>query len=93
LEENVAHGGDKFIAFTGSILNIHFCFQSSQRFPSFSAPTQLWLSAGLRLSHFHLFQLARPKASRVGNYLLTFLPDLPKPPLILRSLSCSSRWS
>jgi len=74
LEENVAHGGDKFIRVHWLDLNIHFAFQSSQRFSRLSPrQRQLWSSrwpAPLSLSFISIGKALRHHG--VGNYLLTF---------------------
>src|SRR5258708_4066888 len=73
LEENVAHGGDKFIAFTGSISIFILLSNLLSVFPSFSAPTAVVVvplaCASLTFIYFNWQGL---KHHGVGNYLLTF---------------------
>jgi F-type H+-transporting ATPase subunit a len=73
LEENVAHGGDKFIAFTGSISIFILLSNLLSVFPSFSAPTAVVVvplaCASLTFIYFNWQGL---RHHGVGNYLLTF---------------------
>src|SRR5467141_3062633 len=73
LEENVAHGGDKFIAFTGSISIFILLSNLLSVFPAFSAPTAVVVvplaCASLTFIYFN-WQGVRHHG--VGHYLLTF---------------------
>ena len=73
LEENVGHGGDKFIAFTGSIAIFILFSNLFSVFPSFSAPTAVVIvplaCASLTFIYFN-WQGVRHHG--VGHYLLTF---------------------
>ena len=73
LEENVGHGGDKFIAFTGSIAIFILFSNLFSVFPSFSSPTAVVVvplaCASLTFIYFN-WQGVRHHG--VGHYLLTF---------------------
>jgi F-type H+-transporting ATPase subunit a len=73
LEENVGHGGDKFIAFTGSIAIFILFSNLFSVFPAFAAPTAIVVvplaCAALTFIYFN-WQGIRHHG--VGHYLLTF---------------------
>jgi len=73
LEENVAHGGGKYIAFTGSISIFILLSNLLSVFPAFSAPTAVVVvplaCASLTFLYFN-WQGVRHHG--VGQYLLTF---------------------
>jgi len=73
LEENVAHGGWKYIAFTGSISIFILLSNLLSVFPAFSAPTAVVVvplaCASLTFIYFN-WQGVRHHG--VGHYLLTF---------------------
>src|SRR5258706_9003112 len=80
LEENVAHGGDKFIAFTGSISIFILLSNLLSVFPSFSAPTAvLGVPLACASLTFIYFNWQGLRHHGVGNYLLTFAGS-PKTP-------------
>jgi F-type H+-transporting ATPase subunit a len=73
LEENVAHGGDKFIAFTGSISIFILLSNLLSVFPAFSAPTAVvYVPLACASLTFIYFNWQGVRHHGVGHYLLTF---------------------
>jgi len=75
LEENVGHGGDKFIAFTGSISIFILLANLLGVIPAFSSPTGGSLPVvplGCALLTFLYFNWQGLRHHGVGGYLLTF---------------------
>ncbi|HWO36129.1 MAG TPA: FoF1 ATP synthase subunit a [Candidatus Acidoferrum sp.] len=73
LEENVAHGGDKFIAFTGSISIFILLSNLLSVFPAFSAPTAVvYVPLACASLTFIYFNWQGVKHHGAGHYLLTF---------------------
>jgi len=73
LEENVGHGGDKFIAFTGSISIFILLLNLLSIFPAFSAPTAVkYVPLACASLTFIYFNWQGVRHHGVGNYLLTF---------------------
>src|SRR5260221_6495129 len=65
LEENVAHGGEKFIAFTGSISIFILLSNLLSVFPAFSAPTAVvYVPPSCPSPHFTYFSFTAPLESR-----------------------------
>jgi len=73
LEENVAHGGEKFIAFTGSISIFILLSNLLSVFPAFSAPTAVvYVPLACASLTFIYFNWQGLRHHGVGHYLLTF---------------------
>ena len=73
LEENVAHGGDKFIAFTGSISIFILLSNLLSVFPAFSAPTAVvYVPLACASLTFIYFNWQGVRHHGVGHYLVTF---------------------
>jgi len=73
LEENVAHGGDKFIAFTGSISIFILLSNLLSVFPAFSAPTAVvYVPLACASLTFIYFNWQGVRHHGAGHYLLTF---------------------
>src|SRR5260221_1226907 len=80
LEENVAHGGDKFIAFTGSISIFILLSNLLSVFPSFSAPTAgFGVPPGPPPLPFSFFYLPSLQRAAGRAYLLCVVRRAPKP--------------
>src|SRR6266446_3204797 len=73
LEENVTHGGEKFIAFTGSISIFILLSNLLSVFPAFSAPTAVvYVPLACASLTFIYFNWQGLRHLGVGHYLLTF---------------------
>ncbi len=73
LEENVTHGGEKFIAFTGSISIFILLSNLLSVFPAFSAPTAVvYVPLACASLTFIYFNWQGLRHHGVGHYLLTF---------------------
>src|SRR6266436_9412637 len=73
LEENVSHGGEKFIAFTGSISIFILLSNLLSVFPAFSAPTAVvYVPLACASLTFIYFNWQGLRHHGVGHYLLTF---------------------
>jgi F-type H+-transporting ATPase subunit a len=73
LEENVGHGGEKYIAFTGSISIFILLANLLSVFPAFSAPTAfVYVPLACASLTFIYFNWQGVRHHGVGHYLLTF---------------------
>jgi F-type H+-transporting ATPase subunit a len=73
LEENVGHGGEKYIAFTGSISIFILLANLLSVFPAFSAPTAfVYVPLACASLTFVYFNWQGVRHHGVGHYLLTF---------------------
>jgi F-type H+-transporting ATPase subunit a len=73
LEENVGHGGEKYIAFTGSISIFILLANLLSIFPAFSAPTAfVYVPLACASLTFVYFNWQGVRHHGVGHYLLTF---------------------
>jgi len=73
LEENVGHGGAKYIAFTGSISIFILLANLLSVFPAFSAPTAfVYVPLACASLTFIYFNWQGVRHHGVGHYLLTF---------------------
>jgi len=73
LEENVGHGGEKYIAFTGSISVFILLANLLSVFPAFSAPTAfVYVPLACASLTFIYFNWQGVRHHGVGHYLLTF---------------------
>jgi len=73
LEENVGHGGDKFIAFTGSVAVFVLFSNLLSVFPAFSSPTgDAVVPLACASLTFLYFNWQGIRHHGVGHYLLTF---------------------
>jgi F-type H+-transporting ATPase subunit a len=73
LEENVGHGGEKYIAFTGSISIFILLANLLSIFPAFSAPTAfVYVPLACASLTFIYFNWQGVRHHGVGHYLLTF---------------------
>lgn len=73
LEENVGHGGGKYIAFTGSISIFVLLSNLLSVFPAFSAPTAaVYVPLACASLTFIYFNWQGVRHHGVGDYLLTF---------------------
>jgi F-type H+-transporting ATPase subunit a len=73
LEENVGHGGEKYIAFTGSISVFILLANLLSVFPAFSAPTAfVYVPLACASLTFIYFNWQGLRHHGVGHYLLTF---------------------
>jgi len=73
LEENVGHGGQKYIAFTGSISIFILLANLLSVFPAFSAPTAfVYVPLACASLTFIYFNWQGVRHHGVGHYLLTF---------------------
>jgi F-type H+-transporting ATPase subunit a len=73
LEENVGHGGEKYIAFTGSISIFILLANLLSVFPAFSAPTAfVYVPLACASLTFIYFNWQGLRHHGVGHYLLTF---------------------
>ena len=80
LEENVAHGAEKYIPFIGSISIFVLLSNLLSVFPAFSSPTGIAdCAASLRLSRLSLFQLAGHSSPRRGPLSYDFCRFTPDP--------------
>jgi F-type H+-transporting ATPase subunit a len=73
LEENVGHGGERYIAFTGSISIFILLANLLSVFPAFSAPTAfVYVPLACASLTFIYFNWQGVRHHGVGHYLLTF---------------------
>jgi F-type H+-transporting ATPase subunit a len=73
LEENVGHGGEKYISFTGSISIFILLANLLSVFPAFSAPTAfVYVPLACASLTFIYFNWQGVRHHGVGHYLLTF---------------------
>jgi F-type H+-transporting ATPase subunit a len=73
LEENVAHGGERYIAFTGSVSIFILLSNLLSVFPAFAAPTAfVFVPLACASLTFIYFNWQGVRHHGVGHYLLTF---------------------
>jgi F-type H+-transporting ATPase subunit a len=73
LEENVAHGGEKYIAFTGSVAVFVLFANLLSVFPAFSSPTgNAVVPLACAILTFLYFNWQGIRHHGVGHYLMTF---------------------